>query len=851
MSRDPRYDILFEPLQIGPVTAKNRFYQVPHCTGMGYLRPRMLAEMRGMKAEGGWGVVCTEYNSIHPSSDDLTHASASLWDDSDIRAHALMTEKVHAHGALAGAELWYGGARTGNMMTREVAMDLSSMPNAVGHPFQTRAMDKTDIRNLRRWHRKAALRARDAGFDIVYVYATHTYLLSNFLSPTINTRSDEYGGNLENRVRLVRELIEETKDAVGDRCGVAVRFAADEEIGEDGVPIHGERRDMFAMLADLPDLWDINIADYGVEMGVSRFIKEAPLEPYMDFIKSQTSKPVVTVGRFTSPDTMVSQIKRGITDMIGAARPSIADPFLPNKIEEGRFEDIRECIGCNVCYAGDTMGVAIRCTQNPSMGEEWRKGWHPEEMNAKRTDASVLVVGAGPAGLEATRALGKRGYAVTLADAGSELGGRLPREAALPGMSEYIRVRDYRAQQFHKMTNVSVYLESPLTAKDVMEFGADHVALATGATWRKDRFDGETYVSVVADGCNPEILTPDDIMDGTLPSGPTLVYDEDGYYMGGVIAEKIKAAGIDVTLCTPDEVVSEWAGKTSERWRIRTHLMKLGIGIELAQALTSFDGEVATLTCQFSGVKKQLPFASVIMVTQRAPNDALYHELIAMAGGEQDTLPFTLTRIGDCEAPAIVAAATYAGHRYARQLEENVDIDQPLIHDRVDVGATAVGSVQKEPSEKYLETLLLYYEEEIEGEAYFAGVAEKLSLPEQRDVFAMLAQVETYTAAAMRPLIEKYGLTPRSVDELHASGKAQAAKECDDWQALMDEMRETYPSYIDAFEKLEAMAPTEDLPGLKIATAHEIAAVDFLDREAANDPDYTAPLRHFLKTGTA
>ena len=690
MPRDHRYDILFEPLQIGPVTAKNRFYQVPHCTGMGYLRPRMLAEMRGMKAEGGWGVVCTEYNSIHPSSDDLTHASASLWDESDIRAHRLMTDKVHAHGALAGAELWYGGASTGNMMTREVALDLSSMPNTAGHPFQTRAMDKTDIRNLRRWHRKAALRARDAGFDIVYVYATHTYLLSNFLNPKINTRSDEYGGSLENRVRLVRELIEETKDAVGDRCGVAVRFAADEEIGEDGVPIQGERREMFAMLADLPDLWDINISDYGLEMGVSRFTKEAALEPYMDFVKSLTSKPVVTVGRFTSPDTMVSQIKRGITDLIGAARPSIADPFLPKKIEEGRFEDIRECIGCNICYAGDTMGVAIRCTQNPSMGEEWRKGWHPEKMNKKRSDASVLVVGAGPAGLEATRALGMRGYRVTLADAGTELGGRVPREAALPGMSEYIRVRDYRAQQFHKLVNVEVYLESLLSAKDVMEFGADHVALATGAAWRQDRFNGETYVSIVAEGSNPKILTPDDIMEGRLPSGPTLVYDEDNYYMGGVIAEKLKSAGIDVTFCTPSEVVSEWAGKTSERWRIRAHIMKLGIKMELAQALTAFDGKTATLICQFTGKEKQMPMHSVVMVTQRAPRDELYHNILALVDGEPDKLPFTLTRIGDCEAPAIIAAATYAGHRYARQLEEDVDLDQPLIHDRVDVGAVAM-----------------------------------------------------------------------------------------------------------------------------------------------------------------
>ena len=686
MTQDLRYNILFEPVKIGPVTAKNRFYQVPHCTGMGYLRPRMLAEMRATKAAGGWGVVCSEYNSIHPSSDDLTHVSASLWDDSDIRAHRLMTDKVHEHGALAGAELWYSGRRSANMMTREVALDLDSLPNAVGHPFQTRAMDKEDIRNFRRWHRKAALRARDAGFDIIYVYATHTYLLSNFLNPKTNTRNDEYGGRLENRVRLVRELIEETKEAVGEHCAVAVRFAADEEIGEDGIPIHGERRDMFGLLANLPDLWDINIANYSVEMGVSRFTKEAALEPYMDFVKGETSKPVVTVGRFTSPDTMVSQIKRGVTDFIGAARPSIADPFLPNKIKEGRIEDIRECIGCNICYSGDSIGVPIRCTQNPTMGEEWRKGWHPEEMNPMRSNATILVVGAGPAGLEAACALGKRGYHVTLAEAGHELGGRLCREAALPGMHEYIRVRDYRAQQFSKMPNVEVFLQSRLSAKDIIDFGADHIAIATGAYWRKERFDGMRYRSVTAEQSGLEILTPDDIMDGNLPKGATLVYDEDGYYMGGVIAERLKATGIDVMLATPDEVVSSWAGKTSERYKVRTHLMTLGVDILLSHELTHFDLEGAVLSCVFTGKTTIRKFSALVMVTQRRPNDSLYHEVLNLVKKDGNKLPFSMTRIGDCDAPAIVAAATYAGHKFARELEEITDPDQPLKHERIDVG---------------------------------------------------------------------------------------------------------------------------------------------------------------------
>ena len=189
----------------------------------------------------------------------------------------------------------------------------------------------------------------------------------------------------------------------------------------------------------------------------------------------------------------------------------------------------------------------------------------------------------------------------------------------------------------------------------------------------------------------PDILTADDIMDGKVPKGPTLVYDEDNYYMGGVIAEQIRAAGNDVTLCTPSEVVSEWAGKTSERWRVRTHLMKLGIATELAQALTSFDGQKALLACQFTGATKAIRTGSVVMVTQRSPRDRLYHDILALAERSGSPLPFSLKRIGDCEAPAIVAAATYAGHRYARELEEDVDIDEPLKHDRVDVGATPDG----------------------------------------------------------------------------------------------------------------------------------------------------------------
>ncbi|MCC5984504.1 MAG: FAD-dependent oxidoreductase [Rhodobacteraceae bacterium] len=844
MARDPRYDILFEPLKIGPVTAKNRFYQVPHCTGMGYLRPQMLNAMRAVKAQGGWGVVCTEYCSIHPSSDDLTHASASLWNDDDIRAHRLMTDAVHEHGALAGAELWHGGARSANHFTRLVPMDVASLPNLSGHPYQTRAMDRADIRDLRHWHRRAALRARDAGFDIVYVYATHGYLLANFLDPRVNNRGDEYGGSLENRTRLIRELIEDTKEAVGDRCAVAVRFKADETIGEDGQPEYGERREMFEMLAELPDLWDINIADYSLEMGVSRFTKEAALEPYMHWVKSVTSKPVVTVGRFTSPDTMVSQIRRGITDLIGAARPSIADPYLPNKIKEGRLEDIRECIGCNICYSGDSLGVPIRCTQNPTMGEEWRRGWHPERAAPAASDASVLIVGAGPAGLEAARTLGLRGYSVMLAEASRTLGGRVTREASLPGMSEYIRVRDYREQQLLKMTNVEVFLESDLGAEDVFEIGADHVAIATGAKWRRDRFDGKTYVPVATNGA--EVLTPDDIMDGRLPQqGPVVVFDADNYYMGGVIAEKLSAEGLDVTYVTDSDSVSAWAGNTSERWRIRTRLMERGIKLVLAHSLTSFDGAQAELVCEYSEAVQHIPTNAVVVVTQRAPCDTLYHDLLARAG--EGGLPFTLTRIGDCEAPAIIAAAVHAGHRYATELETTVDRDEPFRHDRPVIAAPAAALARTAAADpKYLDALLRAYEEEVEGEAWYRALAQRMVQSRHKEKMLLLAEVERATAEAVRPLIDRYGLTPAPRAALVATGQAQAARGAQDWDTLLDQMTDSFPGYVDDFKEIEALGPAADQPLLALMTAHEIAAIDFLHLEAKGDPDSTAPLLDFL-----
>jgi len=665
MARDPRFDPLFEPLDIGPVTAPNRFYQVPHCSGMGYHRPQMLAAMRAVKAEGGWGVVCTEYCSIHASSDESPYASASLRDDDDVRNLRLMTDAVHAEGALAGVELWYGGHSSANLYSREISLDVASLPNQsqLGAPLQSQAMSIADISAFRQMHRDAARRALAAGFDIVYVYGNHGYLLHNFINPCLNQRNDEYGGIAENRVRLLREVIEDVKEIVAGRSAVAVRYSIPLQFDDDPQGLI----ECFGHIAELPDLWDITVIDYHREMGSSRFFKEAENQAVIAGLKALTSKPVVSVGRFTSPDTMLSQITSGTQDMIGAARPSIADPFLPRKIDEGRLEDIRECIGCNVCYAHESLGVPIRCTQNPTMGEEWRRGWHPERIEARHADQSVLVVGAGPAGLEAACALGQRGYRVILAEAEQTLGGRISRESRLPGLAEYARVRDWRLGQLARMANVDIYPDNRLDADAIVGLDSEHIVIATGGVWRSDgvgRWCNRAFA-----GCDlAGIVGVEQVLQGLLPEGRVVVYDDDHYYLGTACALLARANGCHVTLVTPAESLAGWSHFTDEHGPTMQALVAAGIEWITARGLVGFEPGRVHLQCVFSGKPSQLEADQLIPISTRIADDELWLALEARRSELQQKGLLSLQRIGDCRAPGIIAAAVYAGHKAAREL---------------------------------------------------------------------------------------------------------------------------------------------------------------------------------------
>jgi len=283
----------------------------------------------------------------------------------------------------------------------------------------------------------------------------------------------------------------------------------------------------------------------------------------------------------------------------------------------------------------------------------------------KGSDARILIVGAGPAGLEAAVSLGKRGYDVALTEVRTELGGRVTRESGLPGLAEYARVRDWRVTQLGKLPNVDVYLDSNVDEEQILEFGADRVVIATGAHWRRDG-TGRWLEEPVPGWEHPSVITPDDIMAGVMPTGPVVVFDDDHYYMGGVIAEKLRRAGLDVTLVTPANQLSIWTTHTDEHDRIYERVLGLGIVVDTGTSIASIGDGSVSLECVHTGKLRELEAAGVVMISSRVPNDSLYYSLVDR---------IDIQRIGDCLAPGTIATSVYSGHQYARELDAGAPAD--------------------------------------------------------------------------------------------------------------------------------------------------------------------------------
>jgi dimethylamine/trimethylamine dehydrogenase len=681
MARDPRYDVLFEPIQIGPKTLRNRFYQVPHCTGFGNDKPWSQARHRGMKAEGGWAAVCTEYCSVSTDADESPFAMARMWDDADVELLRHMADDAHRHGALAGIELFHAGVHSENNESRRPGMGPSQLASDYSGNV-AREMDLDDIARLKADWIRAAERSRDAGYDIVYTYGAHTYLLGQFLSPYYNRRSDAYGGSLENRARLWLEVLEAVRAAVGADCAIACRIAV---AGAGGAGVDLEEGLGFIRLADdLVDLWDVNIgsiAEWSIDSGVSRFYPAGWQLEWTGKVREATAKPILGVGRLTSPDQMAEIVRSGVWDIIGAARPSIADPFLPQKIDEGRLDDIRECIGCNQCISKGDTRHHLGCTQNATAGEEFRRGWHPEHFDpAANSSEDVLVVGAGPAGLECAIVLAKRGFRrIHLATADDDIGGILRWVPRLPGLGEWGRLLDWRRIQLQKLRRqVEILTATELSPDDVRSYGAELVVVATGSHWAADGLNGFTRGPLPGgDAALPHVLTPEQVMlEGKRPPGRRVVVaDYDHYFMGAGMAELLRGEGYEVTLAAANDVVAPLCDETLEGPMLRRHLHELGVRQLAGHVVERVDPAGAAGSGPYDE-PFELECDAVVLVTQRLSDDGLWRALKADRGDAR-----AVFAIGDCVAPRLIADAIFDGHRLAREID-SPDPSLPLPYRR-------------------------------------------------------------------------------------------------------------------------------------------------------------------------
>jgi dimethylamine/trimethylamine dehydrogenase len=708
MPRDPRHDPLFEPIRIGPKILKNRFYQVPQCTGAGVLKPGANLAHRAVKAEGGWAGICTESCSIHPEVNQSTSTCTTIWDEGDVINHRYMTDEVHRWGALAGVELGAGGVKD-NLATRYVAAAFDRFPSSGIPKVYTYEASEDDIKRLMQMYAEAGRRAIDAGFDILYIHGAAGVFPAHALSRHFNRRADRYGGSFENRARLWIEALETLRRVAGDHCAIATRFAIDDIAGPWGIEMHDEGL-RWVELADrlgLVDLWDIILGGaghdaWGEDSGPSRFYKSNHQAPWNSEVKRIAKVPVVGVGRFTDPDEMVRVIKSGQLDIIGCARPSIADPWLPRKIDEGRVEDICECIGCNVCVSRFNLNSTIVCTQNPTAMEEYRRGWHPEKFTVTSRPSQVLVVGAGPSGMECARVLGLRGYEVDLVEAEDTLGGHLRDIVRLPGLAEWNRVITFRESQLSRMANVRIMRGTGrVSAEEILDYGAPRVVLATGAKWVGNGLgasgpDPLPGVDMALSHC----VTPDQFFAGKPIGDRVAILDADGYFMASSIAEVLVDQGKTVTIVTPWDTVAPMMDLTLEGMNFKRLMREKGIheragrwvervsatnhGAEIALYDHYRDGsrrttrpEKGVFPRRLGDATESLECDTIVLCTARESNTALHDGLVARRDSWAESGIEVVVRSGDCLAPRYLADAIFDGHRIAREFE-STNPERPL-----------------------------------------------------------------------------------------------------------------------------------------------------------------------------
>jgi 2,4-dienoyl-CoA reductase-like NADH-dependent reductase (Old Yellow Enzyme family)/thioredoxin reductase len=644
---------LLSSIPLGHTTAKNRIVSTPHGAAYGErgaLTDRYI-RYHEEKAKGGCGTVMMfGSSSVHPTSVN-DWGVVNNWDDSIIPQFKQMSDAVHRHGALCLSQISHRGRR-GHSWYSGTPLWGPSDTREERHREWPHVMSKGEIREVVDAWAAAAVRLKKGGYDGCDIPFYGGHLIENFLSRLANTRTDEYGGSIENRLRLAHEVLHAVRDAVGKDFIIGVRHS-----GDHLVPGGLTKEDLLEV-ARLTDA--LRIADYWMVSGSNsetlRF--EAMVTPslyhphalYAELAaatRSVVKVPVILAGRVSTPEQAERVLASGMCDMVGMTRAMIADPEMPKKAMEGRLDDIRTCVGASEgCIGRLRQGKAITCVQNPLIGREAELGVITPAPRAKR----VLVIGGGVGGLETARVAALRGHKVTLLEAAPALGGQVLVAARAPKREDYAAIAHWLVGQVKK-AGVEVRLNAPADVADVLKLDAESVVVATGAVPRVPQIPGVGL---------PHVTTASDVLTGQIRPGPRcVVVDEDGHFTAPTTADFLAVRGAKVTIITRYFMVGEDIDE-GVRSDIYQRLFSQGVEVlPMTQAIEMLPGGVR-IKHTFSGAETTLEADTVVLAFGGKANDSLFHSL---SGKVPD-----LKMIGDAVSPRRIHDALLEGTRVARAL---------------------------------------------------------------------------------------------------------------------------------------------------------------------------------------
>lgn len=658
------YPDVFQPMVLNQLHLRNRIFVPAHTTNFGenHLPSMRHVAYHSERAQGGAAAIIFE--AIRVMDNTLGRPQGvSGYLPGAVEAFAKVVQAVHAHGAVMIAQICHMGRQIDGEFERTVSVSASDLRWSMSatHP---RSLDRHEMDLICQAHVKVALNMVEAGMDGIELHWGHGHLLQQFLSPASNQRDDEYGGNVQNRMRFPLEVLKAVRDAVGPDFCLGIRISAEEFMpGGLTLPM-SEVIAVLAAQACAIDFIHVSHSAYhmshslGTQMadmafGVEEF-RALPRGIKQALLSAKLKTAVLTVCKYRDLKDAQNMIAAGHADMVGMARAHIADPAIVNKYAQGRVDEVRHCIGCNQgCSQRLERNLAITCLINPRAGLEMR--WPEAVQDQAHQVKKILVIGGGPAGCEAAWVAAARGHSVTLWERSDQLGGQLRWTQHMPLRQDFSHLFSHQLNML-KRYGVQIQYNKEASPQDVHNSGFDEVVIATGAQAAPLLMaNGRPMITQEQALANPEAL-----------GQRVAFYDVTGEWTALSVIEHLADLGKQISVFTPMAAFA-WRTTIYSTLSNRKRLREKGVRLILLRQILDFDANTLTMEDVSTGEKlTQTGFDSVVGAQYGKAQHELEHGIKALAksGGALATLHIA----GDCVSPRTAIEAVYEGHSVARSL---------------------------------------------------------------------------------------------------------------------------------------------------------------------------------------